>query len=69
MHAVCTLPLFVNVHLSVSSSLFLSHEPGATGECWECKPAMSDGDSLPEKQREMEEGREMPRIYRYSTNH
>lgn len=41
--------LSVCVRLSACSSLFLSHEPGATGECWECKLAMSDGDSLPEK--------------------
>lgn len=40
----------MNVHLSECSSLFLSREPGATGECRECKPVMSDGDSLPEKQ-------------------
>lgn len=47
----CALPLrFANVRLSPCSSLFLSHEPGAPRECWECKPLMSDGDSLLEKQ-------------------
>lgn len=50
VRAVCTFSLFVNVHLSACLSLFPSHEPGATGECWECELEMSDGDSLPEKQ-------------------
>lgn len=46
VHFLCLWMGFLSVRLS----LFLSHEPGATGECWECKSAMSDGDSLPGKQ-------------------
>lgn len=56
--AVCTFSLFVNVQMSACSSLFRSHGPGATGECWECKPVMSDGDSLPEKQSHGERWKE-----------
>lgn len=65
VHCLC---LLVNVLFSVRLPLFLSHEPGATGECWECKPPMSDGDSSPGKQsngKEMEAGREMPCIILY----
>lgn len=68
-----TASLFANVCLSECSSLFLSHEPGATGECWECKPVMSDGDSLPEKQNDggrwRREGDASRLLYRYCTNH
>lgn len=65
--AVCTFSQFVNVQFSACLPLFASQEPGATGECRECKLAMSDGDSLPEKQCKGE--RSLPLLYRYCTHH